>query len=123
MKIAGNFDLHGKVFYYTNDFNSFCDEDGNKLSDDVLNEWAVCLNSPWSQTEMSYRTELNCKDAYTEMNKKIEPVWRTTYRVTGYDLIVSMICGYGNTPQESLENCILNFKKLQEKYNPDGKHF
>ena len=67
-------------------------------------------------------TEINCEDAYTEIAKN-EPVWRTVYCVEGYDMISSMIYGYGNTPQESLENCISNFTKLQEKYNPDGKQF
>lgn len=122
MKIAGGFDLCGEVFYYTDDFNSFCDKDGNKLSDDILNEWVVCLNSPWSQIEMKYKTELNCGSAYTEINKN-KPAWRTIYCVIGYDLITSWIYGYGNTPQESFENCISNFTKLQEKYNPDGKQF
>ena len=119
MKIAGNFDFYGEVVYYTDDFNSFYDKNGNKLSDNILNEWAVWLNSPWGQIEMGYKTELNCEDAYTKQDKN-EPKWRTTYCVVGYDLMATCeICGYGNTPLESLENCILNFTQLQKKYNPE----
>ena len=30
MKIAGIFDYYGEAFYYTDDFDSFYDENGNK---------------------------------------------------------------------------------------------
>lgn len=123
MKIAGVFDYHGEAKnYYTDDFTSFYNKNRVKLSDDTLNEWAICLNSPWSQTEMEYKTELNCESAYTKM-KETEPKWRTIYTVRSYDFFISEIYGYGDTPQESLENCISNFTHFQEKYNPENKYF
>lgn len=123
MKIAGVFDYHGETKnYYTDDFNSFYNKNRVKLSDDTLSEWAICLNSPWSQTEMEYKTELNCESAYTKM-KETEPKWRTIYTVRSYDFFISEIYGYGNTPQELLENCISNFTHFQEKYNPENKYF
>ena len=57
MKIAGVFDYHGETKnYYTDDFDSLYNKNRVKVSDDTLNEWAICLNSPWSQTEMEYKT-------------------------------------------------------------------
>ena len=43
----------------------------------------------------------------------------TIYQVTCYDGIISDIRGYGETPQESMQNCIDNYNNIQEKYNKE----
>ena len=39
--------------------------------------------------------------------------------MTCYDGIISDIRGYGETPQESMQNCIDNYNNIQEKYNKE----
>ena len=50
----------------------------------------------------------------------LEKKWQCDYVVFGYDCVQSGIFSFGDTPQEALTNCQNNFKKLQEKYNPDN---
>lgn len=109
------------VKVYTDDMKSFTDGKEELINDD-MEAYAVFLNSPWSQSNEKYIIELNCKDAYTAMDEN-EPVFRCYYQVVGYEACLSTIYGYGNTEMEALENCINNFKYIQEKYNPEDESF
>lgn len=109
------------VKVYTDDMKYFTDGK-EELTNDDMEAYAVFLNSPWSQANEKYVIELNCKDAYTAMNES-DPVFRCYYQVVGYEACLSTIYGYGNTEMEALENCINNFKYIQEKYNPEDESF
>lgn len=103
-------------FYYIDDFIHFYKENEEELTKEEMEDWAVWINSPWSQINEKYEIRCNCKDAYTEMDKN-EPIWKCEYSIVGYDGISASIIGYGNTETEALENCKLHFKMLQKKYN------
>lgn len=106
--------------YYTTDFKTFYEEKhGNELTNDDLIDWAVWLNSPWSQAHEQYTISLNCKSAYIEMDETI-PMWKCEYSIVGCDGIIASVFGYGNTEIESLESCKEHFNMLQKKYNQDN---
>lgn len=109
-----------KIEYFLDEFESFCKENGEELFKDDLKNWAVWLNSPWSQAHEHYEISVNCKDAYTEMDEN-DPTWKCEYSIVGYELFSASVIGYGNTEIEALEDCIGHFKYLQEKYNPEGE--
>lgn len=108
--------------YYTGDFEKFYTENDEELSQKDLEDWAMWINSPWSQTHERYEIRLNCKDAYTEMDES-DPAWRCEYSVTGYDGISASVFGYGNTEIAALEDCKNHFKMLQDRYNAEGVSF
>lgn len=104
-----------KVFYL--------DEECTEVADsDDLNNWAVVINSPWSQKHLSYKIELNCESAYEEMDEN-EPKWRCIYSITGYDMIEAEVIGYGNTEEEALKDCKELFEYIQKTFNPDDGSF
>lgn len=108
--------------YYTDDFKTFYQENDKELTSEDLEEWALTLNSPWSQADERYEIEVNCKNAYTQMDEN-EPIWRCEYSIVGYDCISASVFGYGNTEVEALENCKNHFQMLQDKYNPEDDSF
>ena len=108
--------------YYTDDFETFYKDNDEELSEKDLEEWAVCVNSPWSQAHGTYEITLNCKDAYTKMDEN-EPTWKCEYYVTGYDGISASVFGYGYIEVEALKDCKLHFRMLQNKYNPEDECF
>ena len=117
MKIAGMYDTEDEVYCYTDNFVDFYDKNKNKIPEEKLKEWAMYMNSPWRETGEKYatrRTNILFNEEYS---------WETYYRVMSRDLGCSSIYGYGDTPEESFENCISNFTKVQERYNPEGKQF
>ena len=106
--------------YYTDDFIKFCDEKDNELSIDDLSNWAIWINSPWSQVHERYKIVCNCESAYVEMDKN-ELTWKCEYFIIGYDGICAIVVGYGNTEVEALEECKKHFDYLQENYNKENK--
>ena len=120
--LAGYFYDEKECSYYTNDYTEFFDKEDNKLSNDNLEEWAVWINSPWSQNHEKYEILYNCKDAYTKMDEN-EPIWKCVYSVIGYDGISASIIQYGNTQIEALENVQKFFQYLQDNYNASGENF
>lgn len=116
------FNKENEFNYYTDDFETFYKDNDEELSKEDLEEWAVCVNSPWSQTHETYEIKLNCKDAYTEMDEN-EPAWKCEYYVTGYSGISASVFGYGYTEVEALKDCKLHFRMLQNKYNPEDECF
>ena len=50
-----------------------------------------------------------------------EPDYRTYYQVVGYEEITAVVYGYGNTPQESLQDCINHFEHLLKNCNSSLK--
>lgn len=105
----------GNEFVYT-------DEENNqfKMQTKDMEDWALLLNSPWSQNLFGYEIELNCKDSYTEMRQE-DPQWRCRYYTIGYDGITASCIGYGNTEEEALKNCKTLFEALQKEYNKNGE--
>ena len=95
---------------YSDDFINFYDRNGKILNGEKeLKNWAIWLNSPWSYDCFKYMIFLDS-----------EKKWQCDYVVFGYDCVQAAIFSFGDTPQEALTNCQNNFKKLQEKYNPDN---
>ena len=95
---------------YSDDFINFYDRNDKILNgEEELKNWAIWLNSPWSYDCFKYMIFLDS-----------EKKWQCDYVVFGYDCVQSGIFSFGDTPQEALTNCQNNFKKLQEKYNPDN---
>ena len=103
-----------EVFYYGEE----SDTAKKRLTKEELENWALILNSPWSQKDMNYTIELNCKDAYTARDTS-QPEWRCLYTVVGYDMITGVCIGYGNTEEEALQDCKTLLDYLQMTYNPD----
>ena len=123
MKLIGYLidDIGDETFkVYTEDFKKFYKNQEQKelLDQDDLEMWSEWLNSPWSQEFEKYITELNCIDSYTPMDEN-EPDYRTYYQVVGYEGITAIVYGYGNTPQESLQDCINHFEYLRKEYNKE----
>ena len=117
--IAGTFCFnpnHRPDVYYTDDFEVFYNGINKELSTEDLEEWAIWLNSPWSQTCESYTITYNCDDAYTQIDFN-KPLWKCEYAVVGYDMITASIFGYGGTEDAALQDCKNHFKMLQNKYN------
>lgn len=91
-------------------------------STEELQRLALYANSPWSQTHQTYVIKFNCKDSYTKKASKC-PNFVCICSVVGYEAITSEIYGYGETPQEALDDCIKMFDRLQKEYNPNDKYF
>lgn len=98
----------------------FIDSNDEVLTEKELKEWAVWINSPWSQTQESYTISLNCKDSYTAMNPS-DPIWKCVYEIIGYDGITSTVIGYGQTEEEALIRCKELFAYLQSNYKKENE--
>lgn len=116
------FNKENNFEYYTDDFETFYKENDEELTSEDLEEWAVTINSPWSQADEKYEITVNCKNAYTPMDES-EPIWRCKYYTIGYECISAYVFGYGNTEVEALEDCKNHFNMLQNKYNPEDESF
>ena len=119
---AGSLQIRDEEKYYTDDFIKFYDEKNNELSIDDLSNWAIWINSPWSQVHERYKIVCNCESAYVEMDKN-EPTWKCEYSIIGYDGVCAIVVGYGNTEVEALEECKKHFDYLQETYNKEDESF
>lgn len=117
---AGSFYFNEEENYYTDDFVIFYKENDEELNNNDLIQWAVWINSPWSQAHKSYEIRCNGKDTYTQMDEN-EPAWECEYSIVGYDGISASVFGYGNTEVEALESCKSHFQMLQDKYNTESK--
>lgn len=103
-------------YYYSGNLVDFFYVNGEKLSEDDLNYWTICLNSPWNYFAEEYITKLNKLD-------KTRNEWITIYQVIGYEGITSEIYGYGDDPASALDNCIYNLCLIQETYNKTREKF
>ena len=108
--------------YYTDDFISFHKENGEELSVDDLEIWAMWLNSPWSLANEGYHITFNTDNTYSQIEKG-RPIWRCEYYVVGYECTSASVFGYGDTEISAFENCKANFRMLQTKYNPEDVNF
>ena len=114
------FNKENRFEYYTDNFQTFYEENDKELTDGDLEEWAVWLNSPWSQADEKYVITVNCKDAYTQMDES-EYLWKCEYSIVGYECISASVFGYGNTEFEALKDCKNHFQMLQDKYNKENE--
>lgn len=123
MKYVGVFDLLGHVyeFYTENNEIFYHDESGEKVADiEQLKDWALIINSPWSQANEQYVLKVNCKDGYSEIPDGT-PLWKCAYSIVGYDGMMAVVMGYGNNPKEALLDCQSFFEFLQKTYNPNDE--
>ena len=67
-----------KEYFNTDDFKTFYSKNDKELEESDLEFWAEWINSPWSQAHEFYKISINCKDAYTEMNKN-DPKFKCEY--------------------------------------------
>jgi len=91
-------------------------------TEEELKDFAVGLNSPWGQADETYTIKYNCKDDWTEKDKS-KPDWKCEYEVIGADMFTSVLYGFGDTPNDALQNCIDIFNKLQSIYNKENDCF
>jgi hypothetical protein len=112
--LAGSFDYIEKENYYTDDFKTFYNENDEKISEEDMQQWALFINSPWSQKDEMYKISVNCENAYIEIK---DYIWKCEYIVTSVDFSKISILGYGNTEVEALNKCIENLAYLQNTYN------
>ena len=98
----------------SDDFVHFFDKEMQEIKREEIEKYAIILNSPWSDIEMKYETKANKFDGTK---------WKTEYSVIGYDCITASICGYGNTPQGSMDDCVKLFEYIQKTYNPKNIRF
>lgn len=120
MKICGYLlDDYGKTVFnvYSDNFAEFyIDENSEKLlNQDELEQWSIWLKSSWIKDDEIYVTEFN------KSSKENEQKYRTYYQVIGYEGITAVVYGYGNTPQESLQDCMNHFEYLQKEYNKENE--
>ena len=109
-----------KECFYTDDFKTFYSKNDKELEESDLEFWAEWINSPWSQAHEFYKISINCKDAYTEMNKN-DPKFKCEYIILGYEGVASCVIGYGNTEYKALSKCKKLFRYLQNNYNKNNK--
>lgn len=111
---------------YTDDMKVFRLENEDMINieeeNSIMESYAVCLNSPWSQADEKWVVECNCINAYIPMDEN-EPTFRCYYQVVGCDGITSRVYGYGNEQQEALKECIKNFDLLQNNFNKEDISF
>ena len=120
MRKIGILDIFTEYLEYFKDNDKIVDENQKEIKKEDLEELAVWINSPWSQSNERYKIEVNCKDGYSPIPEG-EPVWRCLYTAVGYEATTATIIGYGITPDESLQDCIELFRTLQKEYNPDNE--
>lgn len=118
--LAGRFVFSKEIncSYYTDDFENFFYEDDKEVSEEDLKEWAVTLNSPWTDDCVCYQIT-----RYTPKSESEPLLWKCEYSVVGYDGITATVIGYGYTESFALGGCLKLFSHLQEKYNPEDDSF
>lgn len=72
-----------------------------------LEDWAYCLNTPWSDTSMHY----NVHPDYQNTGR-----WIAEKTVIVYDSIDASIIACGDTPQDAITNCDKFFEEIKTKY-------
>ena len=96
-----------------NDTNTLINDILSLVSEDELYNYSLCLNSPWSITNMIFKiiydNTLNC--------------WKCTYSVLGCEGVYTEIYGYGITPDNAFNDCNERYSLFQAKYNPDDEAF
>ena len=110
-------------YFQTSDWIHFHDIEGTPIDSEVLQRWALWLNSPWSYAHEKYNIEfnLNLKDDYSVADNFKEYPWRCYLEVVGYDGACGVIYGYGKTPEEAMLHCKAHNMYIQSVYNPE-KH-
>ena len=117
MRIVGRILYSEEELIYSEDMKEFKQGGKEKLpsivDSEYIKDWAFLLSKPWSYSDLEYITKIY-QNSENENDKYV-----TIYQVTCYDGIISDIRGYGETPQESMQNCIDNYNNIQEKYNKE----
>lgn len=108
----------------TKDWINFQDAEGNPVDEDLLQSWAIFLNSPWSYSSEKYHIELNTKkDGFAVSLDFKQYPWRCYLEVVGYERCTGVIYGYGKSPEEALVQCISHNLYIQSRYNPKDESF
>lgn len=113
-------DLGAEVtqYFQTSDWIHFLDNEGNPVDSEILQSWALWLNSPWSYAHENYHIEFNVKDNYSVADDFEQYPWRCYLEVVGYDGAGGAIYGYGKTPEEAMLHCRAHNMYIQSVYNP-----
>ena len=75
-------------------------------SESEIEDWVHYLNHPWSDTSMGYEVDPNGNG----------DGWTAEKTVVVYDTVDVKISAIGSTPQEAVETCEEEIRKLSEKY-------
>lgn len=107
-------------YFQTPDWVHFHDIEGTPIDSEILERWALWLNSPWSYRHENYHIEMNLsmKDNYTPADNFEQYPWRCYLETVGYDCACAAIYGYGKTPEEAFIQCQAHNKYIQSEYNP-----
>ena len=126
MKVRGNIffsDRQHDIIFSDNDKDFICrdkDDKEDKMNEKNLSDWAALLNSPWSQADVKYEIEVNCKNGYDPIPEN-EPHWRCIYSTIGYEMIIAKCIGYGDSEEEAFQDCCKLLKYLQDTYNSEDE--
>lgn len=96
-----------------NDTNTLINDILSLVSEDELYNYSLCLNSPWSITNMIF------KIIYDNTFNS----WKCTYSVLGCEGVYTEIYGYGITPDDAFNDCNERYSLFQTKYNPNDESF
>mgnify|MGYP004635855069 CR=1 FL=1 len=88
-------------------------------TEEMLDNMGYFVTDPWSAATYSYEIRENVKDSYSEIDKSI-PVYVCEYFVECNDMVNVSVYGFGDTPNDALEDCqryielLKSFRKEEE---------
>lgn len=107
MKLIGRINVGNETTkIYARSDGMYYDRDGVLITRDTMEYFALCLNSPWNDT--------NCTIKYV---KRIDSEYRATTAVICYDFIDVEAYGYGRTKESAEHNCDELIETIQREYN------
>ena len=107
MKLIGRLNVGNETTkIYTRSDGMYYDRDGVLITRDTMEYFALCLNSPWNDTNWTIKSV-----------KRIDSEYRATTAVICYDFIVVEAYGYGRTKESAEHNCNELIETIQKEYN------
>lgn len=88
-------------------------------TEEMLDNMGYFVTDPWSAATYSYEIRENIKDSYSEIDKSI-PVYVCEYFVECNDMVNVSVYGFGDTPNDALEDCqryielLKSFRKVKK---------
>ena len=107
MKLIGRLNVGNETTkIYTRSDGLYYDRDGVLITRDTMEYFALCLNSPWNDTNCTIKSV-----------KRIDSEYRATTAVICYDFIDVEAYGYGRTKESAEHNCNELIETIQKEYN------
>ena len=107
MKLIGRLNVGNETTkIYTRSDGMYYDRDGVLITRDTMEYFALCLNSPWNDTNCTIKSV-----------KRIDSEYRATTAVICYDFIDVEAYGYGKTKESAEHNCNELIETIQKEYN------